>query len=347
LNPEKAAALARKGELLPLYVIAGEERFLRDRLVAEIRAAALGNGPPAFNEDRFTAGENDVDRVLSAARTVPMMAARRFIMVRSIERWESASADGSPYDKLAAYAENPVPSTCLVLVGDKVDGRRKLIATAKKKDFLVDCAVLGDAELVAWVEGAAESRGNPMSLEVAESIARLVGPDLATVNDAIERLSLYAGAGAPIDESAVRECVARVRMEDTWSLVDAIGRRDLGASLRLLADVYDPRDRGLPLVGALAWSFRQLFRLKLALAAGSRPDEAARKAGIFQVSKVRELTQRAERLSEAEMERWLVVLAATDRELKSSRRPADATLESMILQLGQGGKTKQNQAPRN
>jgi len=78
------------------------------------------------------------------------------------------------------------------------------------------------------------------------------------VDDAIERLSLYAGPGAAIDEAAVGACVARVRTADTWALVDAVGARDLGRALRTLADAYDPRERGLPLLGALAWSVRQL-----------------------------------------------------------------------------------------
>ena len=88
-----------------------------------------------------------------------------------------------------------------------------------------------------------------MERDVAELLAAIAGPELAYVNDAIERLSLYVGAGAPIDEAAVAECVARVRTADTWALVDAVGKRDLGRAFRILADVYDPRDRGLPLLG--------------------------------------------------------------------------------------------------
>src|ERR1700744_2450661 len=90
MTPAEAITQAKKGKLLSLYVVAGEERFLRDQVVAEIRAAALGNGVPAFNEDKFQAGEVDVDRVIAAARTVPMMAPKRFVLVRGVERWDSA-----------------------------------------------------------------------------------------------------------------------------------------------------------------------------------------------------------------------------------------------------------------
>jgi DNA polymerase-3 subunit delta len=342
MTPAEAITQAKKGKLLPLYVIAGEERFLRDQVVAEIRAAALGGGVPAFNEDKFQAGEVDIDKVISAARTVPMMAPKRFVLVRGVERWDSArdaasdsdnDAKASPLDRLATYAAAPIDSTCVVLVAEKIDGRRKLMALAKKQAFLVSCEPLDNRSLIDWIEDRVRAKGHAMERDVAELLAAIAGPEMAYVNDAIERLSLYAGANAAIDEAAVAECVARVRTADTWALVDAVGKRDLGGAFRILADVYDPRDRGLPLLGALAWSIRQLAKYQAAAAQGATPDEAARKAGVFQPFRARELAQKARGFRPKEVERWLLVLGETDVALKSSRRAADAILEDMLTRM--------------
>jgi DNA polymerase III subunit delta len=353
VTPTEAIAQAKRGALLPVYVLTGEERFLRDQVVVEIRAAALGGGIAAFNEDKFQAGEVDVDKVIGAARTVPMMAPKRFVLVRGVERWDSArdagsdeelegaaqssreekSGSASPIDKLAAYAASPIDSTCMVLVAEKIDGRRKLAALAKRQGFMVTCEPLEARALVAWIRDRARVKGHPMEQDVAELLAAIAGPELAYVNDALERLSLYAGAGAPIDEDAVADCVARVRTADTWALVDAVGERDLAAGMRILADVYDPRDRGLPLLGALAWSVRQLARFQAATAEGAGADEAARRAGVFQPMRARELASKARAFRTREVERWLLVLAETDLALKSSRRPADAILDDMLTRM--------------
>jgi DNA polymerase-3 subunit delta len=343
MNPAEVMAQAKKGKLQPVYLVVGEERFLRDQVVAEVRAAALGSGVPAFNEDKFQAGEVDVDKVIGAARTVPMMAPKRFVLVRGLERWDSArekssgdeedSSASSPLDRLAAYAAEPIDSTCMVLVAEKIDGRRKLMALAKRAGFLVSCEALPAGALVDWIESRVHAKGHAMDRDVAEVLAAIAGPELAYVNDAIERLSLFAGAGGAIDEAAVGECVARVRTADTWALVDAVGKRDLGAGLRILADVYDPRDRGLPLLGALAWSIRQLAKYQAATAQGASNDEAARRAGVFQPFRARELAQKARGFRAKEVERWLLVLAETDLALKSSRRQADAILEDMLVRM--------------
>jgi len=339
VTPEEAVQQAKSGKLLPLYVVAGEEMLLRDEVVAELRAAALGGGVAAFNEDKFTAGEAGVDKVIAAARTAPMMAPKRFVLVRGAERWDvgDVSAETSPFDALAEYAANPVDSTCLVVVASKLDGRRRFVVAARKAGFLVNCEPLDDRSLPSWIAARFRSKGHAIDRDVAELLAALAGPHLSPVDDAVERLSLYVGPGAAVDEDAIAACVARVRTADTWALVDAVRARDLGHAMRTLADAYDPRDHGLPLLGALAWSIRQLARFQAALVDGASQDEAARVAGVYQPYRARELGQKARGVKPREVERWLLVLAETDLALKSSRRPADAILEEMLTRLCRGG----------
>jgi DNA polymerase-3 subunit delta len=329
---DAALARAKRGEVLPVYVISGTERFLRDELVQTLRQAALAGGLAELNEDKFTAGEGSVDRVLSAARTVPMMAKRRFVLVRNADRWDNVEGDEAPLDQIAEYAKKPADTTCLVVVADKLDKRRRLSALARKEGFFIECEPLPARELPEFVVKQAQARGHTIDVDAASLLAELAGPELGPAVDAVERLSLYVGPNAAIDEDAVAECVARIRTADTWQLVDAVGRRDLGTSLRLLADVYDPRDRGLPVLGALAWSVRQLARVQAAMDAGASPDEAARKAGIMPF-RIRETVARAKQLRSAETQRWLMILAETDVALKGSKRPSNAILEDMITRL--------------
>jgi len=359
VTPAEAVKNARSGLLLPVYVIAGEEQFFRDEVVSELRAAALKGGVAALNEDRFTAGEVNVDAVIAAARTVPMMSPRRFVLVRGAERWESDGTSpalpgrgqhltdepttprssareetaASAFDRLAEYAAAPVASTCLALVASKFDRRRRLATLARKENFLVACEPLDSRSLAAWIADRCRLEGNPVTREVADLLAALVGPQLSSVSDAIERLSIYVGAGAPIDEGAVSACVARVRTGDSWALVDAVGARDLGRAMRTLADVYDSRDRGLPLLGALAWSIRQLARFQAGVAAGEPPDAAARRAGVFIPHRVRELSAKARAVRPSQVEQWMLVLAEADLALKSSRRSADEILAEMLTRL--------------
>jgi DNA polymerase-3 subunit delta len=348
VTPEDAISQTRTGAIGPVYLVTGEEAFLVERVVGALREGALGGGLPQLNEEKLVAGEVDVDRIVSAARVLPMMAKRRVIIVRSLERWDARSQEegapksdeldtgrASPLDRLAAYAENPVGTTCLVLVGTKIDGRRKLVTLARKAGWLVACDPLPRAALPAFVIREAKARGHAVDPQIADMLAEIAGPELATVADAIERLSLYVGTGQPFTEDAIAACLVKMRPSTVWEMINAVGRRDLGPALSALEDVYDARDRGLRLVGLLAWSVRQLIKFDAAVREGLPPEEAAKRAGAPPF-KARELAAQMRRLSPADLERWVLLLAEADLELKGSKRPARATIEDALMLMCRG-----------
>lgn len=346
MTPDEAIKRAEQNDLLPVWLLLGEERVLRDQALAALTKSALAGGLAELNFDKFTAGETPIDKILASTRTVPMMAKKRVILVRGLERWDASaggvsSDDGEddggkslpPLDRLAEYAKAAIDSTCLILVAQKLDGRRKLVTLAKKSGFLVDCAAVDGRQVPGWIKARAKLKGHTIEPDVCDLIAEIAGPDLSYLDDVIERLSLYVGPESPITEDAVSICVTRVKLADTWKLVDAASTKDLGKVLALFADVYDPRDRGLPLVGAIAWSLRQLLKLDAALRDGASIDDAARRAGIYPAFRAREHAKKLKAFRPRELERWLVVVQETDVALKSSRRSADAILEEMFTRL--------------
>src|SRR5450432_3958478 len=337
MTPEQAIREAQEQKLRPVYLLVGDERHLEGNVVRALRSAAIAGGIPGLNEDQIQAHDSDVDTALAAARTLPMMAKRRFVLVRGLEHWEAREgSEGkalAPLDRLCEYAQNPSPSTTLVLLGGELDKRRKLVTAARKDGWIVSCEVLSRADLPSYIERGARERGNALEPGVADLIAELAGPELGPVTDALERCCLYAGAGKPVTEDVVAECVVRLRAKTVWELVAAVGKRDPGAALSALDEVYDPQDRGLRLLGVLAWSTRQMLRFESALSEGLSPHDAAVRAGAPPF-KARELAEQVKRISRADLERWLETLAELDYALKGgSRRPAKSVLEHGILKL--------------
>ncbi|HMJ51957.1 MAG TPA: DNA polymerase III subunit delta [Polyangiaceae bacterium] len=342
MTPDEAIAEAKQGNHRPVVLLTGEEPYEIERVLSTLRDTLLSGALAAFNEEKLVAGEVSVDRVLSAAKVAPMMAKRRLVVVRNLERWEPRAGEGqddgadgsatSPLDRLAEYAASPAPTTCLVLIAAKIDGRRKLMNAGRKGGFLVMCDPLPRGALPGFVVREAGARGHAIPPEVADLLAEIAGPELASVADAIERLSLYVGPDQPITEDAIAASLVRLRQSTVWELVNAVGRRDLGPALAALDDVYDARDRGLRLIGLLAWSLRQLIKFDAATRTGASPEEAARRAGAPPF-KARELAGQVRRLGTRELERWLLLLADADLELKGSKRPPRATLESTIMRM--------------
>lgn len=336
-----ATALARAaqaGELRPFYLLVGEEQFLMRAAVATLRDATLAGGIEGLNYDQLDAGDVGVEAALSLAKTLPMMARKRFVLIRQLERWdgkESKQKGVSALDRLADYANAPSESTVLVATVAKLDKRRRLYTLAKKQGSLVTCDPLATHELPRWVRERAKALGHAISADVAALLAELCGPELSQVNDALERLSLYVGANNPITEDAAAECVVRVRPTTVWELVSAVGERDAGRALGALEQVYEPQDRGLRLLGVLAWQTRQLLKFESAVRQGASIEEAAKFAGAPPF-KGRDLARQVKQIPREHLESWLPALARVDLELKGgSQRPPKAILEHALIDLCQ------------
>jgi DNA polymerase-3 subunit delta len=348
VTPEKAIQEAAAGNLKPVYLVVGEERYLSDRVLAALKDATMKGGIAGFNEDKFLAGEASVDAVLSAAKMVPMMAKRRFVLARGLERWEGKKSEsdddddapvdtkggkgGSPLDALAEYAKAPVPSTVLVLSANKLHGQRKIVTAAKKGDFIVSCEPLSRKELPGFVRKMAKDKGHDIAADVADHLAEIAGPELGYVADAIERLSLFVGEGAPITDDAVATMVTKVRQSTVWELLDALSKRRIDKAMATLSDVVDPRDGGLKLLGAVAWSVRQLVKMESALREGANENEAAARAGVPPF-RARDAAQTVRALPRGTLTIWLKLLAEADLALKSSRRTAQSILETMVISM--------------
>src|SRR4051812_17600014 len=92
------------GEAGPLYWICGKERFLVDRAVQRLKDRVLDARTRDFNYDVMYAKEAGPQKILAAARTLPMMSRRRLIIVRDAD-----ALDAKALNQMTSYAEQPSP----------------------------------------------------------------------------------------------------------------------------------------------------------------------------------------------------------------------------------------------
>ncbi len=325
-------AEARKGSWRPVYLIVGTERWLTDQAVRALRAAVLGDAPAGLNDDRFEVGPGGVPlaTVLSTARTLPMMASSRFVLAR-LQRGEKTSAEEQR--ELAAYFEEPVRSCCLVVCADRLDGRSKLARKAKTADAWVDATPLKRPQIRRLLTEEARRRGHRLEGEAASSLLEEVGEDLGALDEALERLSLYVGAGQPIGSDALDAVLNRSRGETVWGLMDGVSQGDVRRALRVAARAFvHEREPPLRLVALLARQFRMVARFREARLRGAEPGEAARKAGA-PAFKAMELDRVARRLDARRLAAVFDVLGELDRQLKSSRAPGERLAEEAFVRL--------------
>ncbi len=298
-----------------------------ERAVDAVRAAVDSMGAPGFNVEVFDGKGLDAAKVISAARTLPMMADIRLVLLRHVD-----AMTPTEQTNLAAYLDDPSDSTCLLVTATKLDGRSKLAKAAKKAGVLIETKPLRGRDLREFIRAEATAREHNITSPAIEALLDAVGDDLAAIDDAMERLSLFVGAGQRIDPDAVMMCVTRIRVESIWSLVDAIGLKDRRKGIAAAQSLLDDREPPLRLLAMVARQLRIVARMREALSEGLRPQDAAKRAGAPPF-KAGDLTESARRFTADSLGDAFTLIAETDRALKGSKRPPDVILQDAVLRL--------------
>jgi DNA polymerase-3 subunit delta len=323
------AADVARGKISPIYCLSGE-RYLVDAAHAAIRTAVLAQAGVAagFNHDTFDLKESGLVTCITTARTLPMMAKIRLVVGKGIDQ---VKAD--QLEPLLEYVTDPNPSTCLVLVGDKVDVRFKAFIALRKAGFLHVFAPLRDQALAGWLRGEARARKIDLSPEAAGALADLAGPELGRLSQALDQLALYAGDRA-ITLDDVEELVAETRQRNVFELTKAIGAGDVARSLYLLGNMFRNREPALRIQFMLARQMRQIWRAKELSAAGAARNEIASAVGMSPYF-LDDVLVPARRMSHGALARAFERLYQSDVALKSSKVDDELIVSRLVQSLAE------------
>lgn len=324
---ERHLAALRKGEHpLPCYAVVSSESVLVSEAVADLRKLVLKRAPD-FNRDEFRAGEAALGNVIEAAKTLPMMADRRWVHVADFHRLKAKDQQ-----VLLAYLEQPSPQSVLCLSGSKLDGRTKLGKRLAKSGGAFTLEPPRQQALASWLQARAKRAGSVLEVGAAELLADLIGPDVGILDRTLEMLALYAGGGQPIDSEHIEATVAPVRVHSIFELTDAIGARDLTKASALLRNALGGGESGLMVLAMMTRQFRHLLQFRTLRALGKTPGEIAQALGIRPFV-VQALGRQAQRYQNKELVRAIVAASRADIRLKSTRLGAGVILDGLLVEV--------------
>jgi DNA polymerase III subunit delta len=281
-TPQAVRKQLAQGKPDVIYLIVGDDEAEMARLSSDV-SAVVEDELRAFNLERMYAGEKGVTTasIVESARTLPMMADRRVIVVLRAERILKPKRRGKDEepddgeeppgdtDVLEAYVNRPEPLTTLVFVASDVDRSRRLYKSIQKQATIVECWGLKggkDARVdlrqvartaEALVKQAVTDAGQQIDPAAARLVADRAGTDIATLRGDVERLLLYAAGKPKIDLRDAQEVVSAETAQDDWAVTNAIQRGDAAEALRQVALALESGGVPYMILGQLGWFVRE------------------------------------------------------------------------------------------
>ena len=280
LRPDAVRQQIASANTDPVYLLAGDDEHDKSALALAF-GEMVEEGLRAFNVERLYATDKSVTALLvtEAARTLPMMAPRRVVVVLSAEKMlapkkgrgavesdddEEGSGD---LEALFDYLQNPSPTTSLVFVFSAADGAPDAIPLAKnlritkalaKAGTLVLCTGLdGGKDPSRWVAERAKAAGLEIDRQAVTRVLQLAGDDPGRVRADVEKLLLFAAGADRITVDHVAAIAGTpVHHGDDWALVRALEAGNPAAALRELQAALDNGGVPYQILGQIGYAIR-------------------------------------------------------------------------------------------
>lgn len=284
--PTLTVAAVRKqiasGTTDPIYLLLGEDEVEKAALAAEF-GELVEEGLRAFNVERIHAGDwttgdklsDGVGSLVAAARTLPMMAPRRVVVVLQAEALfapkRESEAAARAQTELEALIQAPEKETTLVFASAPLDGRTRMWKLLQKHATVVLCGVIEDvAAAQRWIKERLLQDGKEIDPAAARVLAELAGfparpdpkapgGDLRRLRRELDRLLLYALSQKRITIDDARAIAGPAALQDDWAMANAIEAGQAGEALRQLALTLDAGAAPEMILGQLGWLVRSKF----------------------------------------------------------------------------------------
>lgn len=329
---ELAAWLPKQPQPPALVVILGEEPFLRD----EARDALTKELPPTALTE-LEGKKAELPPVLDELRTLPFLGDRRVVVLRDAGEFavEHAEALGAFFDEK--------PLCTLVLETPKLDKRRNVVKALLARALVVACDPPEAAGLRTFILGRAKKWGRELGRGALDALLERLGGhsiSLATLDAEVRKLAA-AGQG-PITPEEVEALCTVGSSEESFAVVDGVGRGDVGPTLErlqvILRDglvangerVREPQAVAFMLLGLLRWDLGRLLRARALLDDGAGPRDVTETLRIWRDKD--KFIDRVRRSSRESLAWRHGLLREADAAMKSSADPVN-TLTMLLVRL--------------
>jgi len=259
---------------VPVWLIHGPEELLRRRALAAL-LDEIGVTTQDFDLETHTADSSKLSEWVAAAGTVPFLAVARVVIIRHLLR------AGDPKEARPEQLATVPSSGRLILIADEEatldeDRQRRFtdLARAWSRAILaaggtVIEANVPPAQFSTRLRSEAESLGKALTPTASDVLKEMCGGSFSRAVDEVEKLSLFVGDRANIQEADVHQVASASREHNIFRLVESIASGEASpafAQLRtLFGNTARPDDAANRFLAPLSRQFRLVWQARAAI----------------------------------------------------------------------------------
>lgn len=310
------------------YFIFGEEKYLHNDLIDRIIKIAVNPATRDFNLDVFYANDVEIERVIQAVRSYPMMDSRRLVIIKDIQ-------DVKPVDlkHLLNYISHPSATSCLILtMAEKLRSNKTLMMLAAQTTA-IDCRPLYENEVAGWVQNYLKMRQLEIEAPAIALLQAQIGNSLQNLVNELEKIQINILPRTRITAADVESVSSISKQYNVFELCNAVGDRHLARGVTILQHLLQQGDEATGIIIQLVRHFINLLKVRECVAQGRRtPAELAKVTGLANYF-VTDLLRQVKNFTPEELRSSFHWLSEADYHLKTGSQRSSLVMELLLYKL--------------
>ena len=252
-----------------VYIFYGEEAYLREYYLGELRKKLIPAGFEEFNYHRLEGRELTVQALAEMAEAMPMMTERTLIQVSDFDIFK---LNEDQRERLIAFLEDVPPYCCVVFSYDTLEYKpnRTMIKLCKALSVRAEAVEFRQADssdLTAWIARRFRALGKEIDRQTAEYLIFLCGPLMTGLVPEIAKVGAYA-KGKTVTQKDIDAVADPVLSAEVFKLSDAVLAGSYDQAARILGDLLKMQTEPILILGMLGAQLRRIYTARLALDSG-------------------------------------------------------------------------------
>ncbi len=320
---KKLSEEIREGNLKQVYLLCGEEAYLRRQYRDRVKKALLGDGD-LMNLNCFEGKGIVPGEVIDLAQTMPFLAERRVLVIENSGFFKRGG------EALAEYLADPATSAYFLFVETEIDKRSRLYKAAAARGRVIECKTPDEGVLKRWVVELLAKENKRITQRDLDLFLEKTGTDMENIRGEVEKLVCYcldreAGSAPDIEAVCVRQIGSRI-----FDMVEAVADKKQRRAMELYYDLLTLKEPPMRILFLIARQFNLLLQVKELKNKGYDTRSIGEKVGLKGFIAGKYVSQAA-KFKEAELRQALTDCVETEEAVKTGRMNDVMSVELLIV----------------
>ncbi len=341
LNEDGLKKEIKNGEFSRIYFIYGDEGYLKQHYSNTICAKAVPKDFEDFNLKKLEGKDTDLNEIYDCISSFPMMSEYTCTLVKDFPL-NTFIGDRGKVDEEFNSVISDIPESSILIfwmdtieVDEKNSKWSKIIKLCDEYGASANICKRSRSDLQKLLISSAAKKDCTLSRECAVYIITLVGEDMATLQNELNKVCAYKKHGeitkTDIDKTVIVSVEAKI-----FNLSRMIVRGEADNAFENLNNLFKLREEPVVILSILSKAFVDMYRVKAIKETGLSYTKLAEdfpssyKGRSFVLDNA---SNDGKNYTVTQLKNAIDILSDADRRLKSTGEDAKTILEELILRL--------------